>query len=177
MKVRGMVRAALIAALYVALCIVFAPSAYGPVQLRVAEALTLLPVLCPEAVAGLAIGCFVANLLGGLPLDMVVGTAATLLAALATRRLRHIRFKGLPLAAALPPVLFNAVIVGIELSILYMPAGENAVLYGLYSMGAVGLGQLAACFCLGVPLVWLIEKNPAVHRVFSGPLGLPSKRE
>ena len=58
MSVQKMVRAAVIAAVYVALCLVLAPLSFGPVQIRFAEALTLLPVLCPEAVLGVTLGCF-----------------------------------------------------------------------------------------------------------------------
>lgn len=172
MSTRKMLRAALIAAVYVALCLLLAPAAYGPVQVRVAEALALLPVLCPEAVAGLAVGCFFANLLGGMPLDMLVGTAATLLAAVCTRQLRHVRWRGLPLAAAVPPILFNAVFIGAELSFLLLPAGTGAGLW-LLNMATVGAGQLISCGVLGVALVWFIEKRPALLRLFDETPTLP----
>ena len=160
-----MVRAALVAAVYVALCLVLAPISYGPVQIRVSEALTLLPVLCPEAVVGVTLGCFVANLFTGVPLDMVVGTLATLLAALCTRRLRQVRWRGLAAAASLPPVLFNAVFVGAELTLLYLPAGSPAWMW-LLNMATVGAGQLVSCCGLGLLLLWFIEKRPALKRLF-----------
>ena len=170
MKVRQLVRAAAIATVYVALCLVLSPLSYGPVQVRFAEALTLLPVLCPEAVVGVTLGCFLANMISGVPVDMVVGTLATLLAALATRRLRNVRWKGLPLAASLPPVLFNAVIVGTELTLLYFPAGSSIGIY-LMNMASVGAGQVVSCCILGVLLVWAIEKTPALRRLFSDTYG------
>lgn len=170
MSVRKMVRAAVIAAMYVALCLVFQPISYGPVQLRLAEALTLLPVLCPEAVVGVTVGCFVANLLGGQVVDMAVGTAATLLAALLTWRLRRLRSFGLPLAAALPPVLLNALLVGAELTVLYNGIGSPLPVW-LYNMLTVGAGQLASC-ALGVALVRGIEKVPPLRRMLADGEGL-----
>lgn len=161
-----LVRTALIAAIYVALSLIFAPASSSPVQVRISEALTLLPILCPEAIAGVAVGCFLTNMLLSAPIDMVVGTAATLLAALATRRLRHLRWHGLPLAACLPPVLFNAVIVGVELTLLYFPAGSGAAIY-LMNMLTVGIGQVISCCILGILLVWSIEKTPALKKLFA----------
>lgn len=164
-SIRKLVRAAVIAALYMALSIVFAPISFSSVQVRISEALTLLPILCPEAVIGVTVGCFLSNLLFSTPIDMVVGTLATLLAALATRKLRRFRFKGLALVGSLPPVLFNAVIVGIELTLLYNP-GSGAGMYA-FNMLTVGIGQVISCCVLGVLLVWGIEKKPALLRFFS----------
>ena len=165
MNTRKLARAAIIAALYVALCLALAPLAYGTVQIRFAEALTLLPVLCPEAIIGVTLGCFLANMFYGMPVDMIVGTLATLLAALATYRLRNVRWKGLPLAASLPPVLFNAIIIGAELTILFTPGAAAPVYFA--NMASVGLGQLVSCSILGVLLVWLIEKNKPLHRLLT----------
>ncbi len=116
---KRLVRAALIAGIYVALCLVQQPLAYGPVQFRVSEALTLLPIFTPDAVWAVTMGCFLSNLFSMSPWDMLFGTLATLTAALATRRLRHVRTKGLPLAAAVPPVLINAVVVGLEVTYIF----------------------------------------------------------
>lgn len=166
MKVKPIARAALIAALYLALTLALAPLSFGIVQVRLAEALTLFVVLCPEAVAGITLGCFLANMLASSPIDMLIGTTATLLAALASRRVRNIRWKGLVLAAALPPVLFNAVIVGAELTWLYAPgAGPGALLLNMLSVGA---GQLVSCG-IGVFLVYIIEKNPSLNRLLTHP--------
>ena len=165
MSVRKMVRAAAIAAVYVALCLVLAPLSFGPVQVRFAEALALLPVLCPEAVVGVTLWCFLANMIASAPVDMVVGTAATLCAELLTRKLRRLRFRNLPLAASLPPVLINAVVVGAELTILYFSPSSPAGVY-LVNMLSVGAGQVVSCGVLGVLLVWGIEKNPALLQLF-----------
>lgn len=163
---RMVARTGAIAALYAGLCLVLAPLSYGPVQVRVSEALTLLPVLCPQAVVGVTLGCFIANALASAPLDMLVGTVATLLAALATRRLRHLRFKGVPVVASLPPVLFNAVLVGAELSFLYLAPGSPAALW-LLNMLYVGAGQLVSCCGLGLLLIYSIERNPTLQRLFA----------
>lgn len=163
MRVQKLVRAAVIAAVYATLCLVLQPISYGAVQLRVAEALTLLPVFCPEAVAGVTLGCLIANLLGGSVPDMVFGTLATGLAALCTRALRGVRVKKLPLASAAPPVVFNAVVLGIMFTVM---AGGGVEML-LFNMATVGAGQLLSCCLLGLPLVWLVERTPALHRLFS----------
>lgn len=166
MSAKKLVRAAVIAAVYVVLCLVLAPLSFGPVQVRFAEALTLLPILCPEAILGVTVGCFLANLIASAPLDMVLGTLATLLAALTTWKLRGIRFKGLPVAAALPPVVFNALIVGAELTVVYYSLAAPAPVW-LYNMAAVGLGQVVSCLGLGLLLVFFIERRPALKKLFA----------
>ncbi len=169
-SVRFLVRAALIAAVYVALCFASGYLAYGPVQLRLSEALTLLPALCLEAIPGVTVGCLVANLLspGAHVLDIVFGTLATFGAALLTRALRTRHVKGLVLPASVPPVALNALVVGTVLYFLYYyPTGAPAGMW-LATVGSVGLGQIASCCVLGVALVWFIEKRPALRRLFAG---------
>ena len=144
-------RAAVTAAVYSALTLALAPISFGPIQLRVAEALTLLPFLMPSVVPGLFVGCLLANALaGGGMLDIVFGSAATLIAAWITSRCRS------RLAAALSPVLVNAVIVGTVLHRLYF-AGTDVPVW--VPMLEVGAGQLAACFGLGLLLLHLVEKR------------------
>ncbi|MBL3592033.1 MAG: QueT transporter family protein [Synergistaceae bacterium] len=146
---RHVVVAALVAGLYALLCLAFAPLSYGAVQVRIAEALTLLPFLLPEAVAGLFVGCLIANFFGGLGLvDVVFGSLATLLAALLTRRMPN------KLLAALPPVIVNGLVVGGYLSILLELPFLPTALY-------VGFGQAVACFGLGVPLIHLLGRRLA----------------
>ena len=92
----------MIAALYAALTIALAPISFGPVQFRVAEALTLLPFFMPEAIPGLFIGCLLANFTGGFGIiDIVFGSAATLLAAWLTYEMPNMWL------AAIPPVIVN----------------------------------------------------------------------
>ena len=83
-SVRKLVRCGLVAAIYVVLCLALQPLSYGAVQVRVAEALCLLPVFGTEYILGVVLGCFLANLLGSTNMDVIFGTLATLLACLVT---------------------------------------------------------------------------------------------
>ena len=146
--------AAVIAAVYACLTLGLPIPQYGPIQFRVAEAMTLLPFLFPEAIPGLAVGCFLANLLGSpYVLDWIFGTLATLLAALWTRRMPNVYL------AALPPVVCNAVIVGAEIA--WFTVQDGGAFWPAYGLNAltVGLGELAVCYLLGVPLARLMEKS------------------
>ena len=169
---KKLVRCALIASLYTAVSLALAPITFGSVQARVSEALTLLPVLMPDAIVGVTLGCFLTNLVGVFTganvlgaLDILFGTAATLCAALCTRRLAAVRIKGLPVAAAIPPVLFNAVIVGAELMWAFGPRTLGGF---LLQAAGVGIGQVLSCVVLGLPLVRIIEKTPALRAWFTG---------
>ncbi|MCI8971509.1 MAG: QueT transporter family protein [Oscillibacter sp.] len=159
---RRLALAGLIAAVYAAATLLLPIPQYMGVQFRVAEAMTLLPFLFPEAIPGLAVGCFLANLLGSpIMLDWIFGTLATLLAALWSRRMPNLYL------AALPPVVCNAVIVGAEIA--WFTVQEGGAFWPAYGLSAltVGLGELAACFLLGVPLANLLGKN----------LGIPDRLE
>ena len=114
------------------------------------------------------LGCFLANLLGSTIVDVIFGTLATLLACLVTYKLRNIRFKGLALAASLPPVVFNAVIIGIEIAVMFPDPSSSAPLWlACVTNGiSVGIGELISCTVLGVLLVRIIEASPAVKKVF-----------
>lgn len=153
-----LVRGAIIAALYVALTYAGAPLAYGGVQFRISEALTILPVFTPAAIPGLTIGCLLGNL--GSPLgitDVICGTLATLLAALLVRLTAGITLRGFPILAPLFPVLCNGIIVGAELAILTLPEGFTFA--GFLTMaGGVALGEVTVCIILG-SLLWL-----AIHK-------------
>lgn len=167
------VRAAVIAALYVALTYAGAPLAYGSVQFRISEALTILPVFTPAAIPGLTVGCFLGNLGSSLgPVDWICGTLATLLAAILVRLTARVTVKGFPVLAPLFPILCNAIIVGAELAILTLPEGFTA--WGFATMAAgVALGELAVCVILG-SLLWLaIHKSGRAAFLF-GPQ--PAKR-
>lgn len=169
-SVRRMVRCAVIAAVYVVLCLVLAPFSYGAVQVRVAEALCLLPVFGAEYIVGVTLGCFLANLFGSTIIDVVFGTLATLLACLVTYRLRHLRIKGLAIPASLPPVFFNAVIVGIEITVFFTDYTVMSAPLWLLCVSngiSVGIGELVSCTVLGVALVKLIESNAALKQIFT----------
>lgn len=155
---RRLALAGLIAALYAAATLILPIPQYMGVQFRVAEAMTVLPFLFPEAIPGLAVGCFLANLLGSpIMLDWIFGTLATLLAALWSRRMPNVYL------AALPPVVCNAVIVGAEIAwFVVQDGGAFWPAYGLNAL-TVGLGELAACYLLGVPLAKLLGKTLAAQ--------------
>ena len=150
-KTRALVRGAIIAAIYTALTLLFAPISYGEVQIRIAESLTLLPVLLPEAVPALAVGCLLANVLGGCTIfDIVFGTLATLLAAIAARQLRNrVRL------AMLMPVLFNGVIVGAVVHFAYAPVIPLPL-----CMIFVAAGEAVACCVLGPIVLSMLRRLP-----------------
>lgn len=166
---------AMIAAIYTALCLALAPLSYGMVQVRVSEALTLLPVFSPIGVWGVTLGCALSNLMGffsgiNMGIDVVFGTAATLIAAVMSRRLRHIRTFGLPVLSALPPVLVNAVIIGAELAWLYAAPGESFAVAFVLNALYVGVGQMVACIGFGLPMVALLERTGVAKRIFGSDL-------
>ena len=166
-SVQFLTQGAMIAAVYTVLTLLAAAVnlAYGPVQFRFSEALTILPIFTPAASPGLALGCLLSNIWSGYGVaDMVFGTAATLLAAIATRMVRNIRIKNIPFLAPLPPVLLNAVIVGLEISIL-SPGGF--VWAGFFSIAlSVGAGELVICYALGLPLAAALERIGAKNKIF-----------
>ena len=157
---KSLTRAAIIAAAYCALSLVSSALslAYGPVQLRFSEALCVLPFLMPEAVWGLFVGCLLTNVLSpyGL-LDLIFGSAATLLAALLSARCKT------RVGAAVPPILCNAVLVG---TLLSWEVGGTAESFGtlfVYNAATVGAGEAAVCLVLGLPLLRILEKYK-IHR-------------
>ncbi len=161
--VRFLTEGAVIAALYAVLTLCFAPLSFGPVQLRVSEALTVMPIFTSAAVPGLTVGCLLSNIIGmsmgvTLPVDILFGTAATLLASVCTRLLRNTAKIGqIPTLSLLSPVLFNALIVGAELT-MFFGAGTF-----LYCALAVGTGELIVVFVLGTVLILSLRKT----RLFS----------
>ena len=154
-SLRDIVFSALVGALYVVLCYfgnIFGLN-FGVIQCRFAEALTVLPFLCPATAWGLFAGCILSNLLSpyGLP-DLIFGSLATLLAGLLTARCRS---KWL---APLPPVLCNAILVGA--TIAYAEVGFGAGFWTAYALNAlsVGIGELVVCYGLGIPLLSALDR-------------------
>lgn len=153
--IRYISTAGLIAAVYVLLSLVFMPISYGVYQVRIAEALTVLPFLTAAGIPGLYVGCLVANVIGGMGwLDIVIGPLLTLACAIATRTIR-VQFGDTRKAvflAPLPPVVFNAFGVSIYL----------APLLGFdywFAVQMIAVGQLVACYVIGVPLLILLRKR------------------
>ena len=155
---RQLALAGIIAAIYAALTLLLPIPQYGGIQFRVAEAMTVLPFLCPAAIPGLTVGCFLANLLGSpMVADWIFGTAATLVAGIWTSRLHN------QYLAPLPPVICNAVIVGAEIAWFFPTEGMGFwAAYGLNAF-TVGLGELLVCYLLGLPLLRWVERTPALR--------------
>lgn len=167
MNSKTMAKIAMIAAVYTVVSLVLAPFSFGAIQVRISESLTLLPIIYQPSIYGLTLGCFLTNLLGALLgvnptglIDAVVGTAATLGAALLTYKLRNNTVKGIPVWSILMPVLFNGVIVGAELGILFFP---ESVLSGSVICGL----EVAAGELISVIVGWLLLKPLKNTKIFS----------
>ena len=146
----------MIAAFYVVLTVLSSllGIANGPVQVRLSEALCILPALTPAAAPGLFVGCFLANIITGCPLpDVVAGSLTTLLAAWLTRVLSQ-KLPGKPVLWTLPPVLLNTVVVTVLLVTIY---GYSVPWYLLAA--GVFLGELISCTGLGLLLLKLLRKH------------------
>ena len=159
-NVNTLVLGAFIAALYAALTYAasLAGLAYGQVQFRFSEALTVLAALTPAAIPGLTIGCFLGNL--GSPygmVDIVCGTLATLIAAVLSYLTRNVKLKGIPVLAPLFPVISNAVIVGPEIT-AFLPEGISLYAFLINALW-VGIGELVVCYAGGIPLLIAIQKT------------------
>ncbi len=142
-----LIRAGLIAALYVVLTYVLAPVSYGPMQFRISEALTVLPVLYVEAIPGLFIGTLVANMLGGLgPWDIFGGSTVTLVAAWLTYKSHSL------IIALIWPIVLNAIFVSMYLSFLYN------VPYWL-TVVSIGISEAAVVFVVGYPLLKILQRQ------------------
>jgi len=146
-----MAQAALIAALYVVLTMVFAPFSFREIQVRVSEALTILPAFTPAAVPGLFIGCLLANLLGGAAVpDVIFGSLATLIGAFFTWKLRNKH----PFLAPVPPILSNMLIIPFVLRYAYgVPMAIPLM------MLTVGFGEVLSCGVLGMLLYYALKKS------------------
>ena len=153
-----MTQAAMIAAIYVVLTYVFAPFSFGEVQIRIAEALTILPVFTPAAIPGLFVGCIVGNILGGAILpDIIFGSIATLIGAFFTYKLRNTgRW-----TAPIPPIVSNIVIVPLVLRYGY---GINLPIP--FMMLTVGAGEFISAGVIGMILLGALSKykNVLFHK-------------
>lgn len=147
-------KAALIAAIYAAVTFMLAPISFGAIQFRISEALTLLPMLMPEAVPGLFVGCLIANIIGGgVIADVIAGSLATLGAALVTRKLRHKTF-----AAAISPVIFNMALTAPAVYFCYVMKDNFSLGALLATCITVGLGEAAVVFAPGLMMMKALKK-------------------
>lgn len=144
-----LVQGALIAALYVALTMMFAPISFGPVQFRISEALCILPFFTPTAIPGLFLGCLISNLLGtAVIMDVICGSLATLIGAVGSYWLRQHKY-----LVCLPPILANTLIIPWVLRYAY---GSTDLVP--FMMLTVGIGEVLAIGVLGNGLLALLER-------------------
>ena len=157
-KIRYLTHSAVIAAVYVTLThlqnLLFPNSASMAVQFRLSEALCVLAFFTPAAIPGLSLGCLLFNLTSGaaLPLDFLVGTAATALSTWVMWLTRKITVKGYPLPGLLVPALFNALLVGWELSV-YIGGGFR------FNALCVALGEAGVLLLPGTALYYALRKR------------------
>lgn len=159
-KILYMVQAAAIAAIYVVLTLVFAPFSFGEVQVRLAEALTVLPFFTPAAIPGLFIGCLIGNFIGGaIPVDILFGSLATLLGAVISYLLRKRRY-----LVPAGPILMNVLIVPF---VLYYGYGINLPIPLM--MVTVGIGEILSCGLLGMVVLTALDrcKEHIFHNITS----------
>lgn len=166
MNLKRFTRIAMTAAIYTAVSFVPGLNAlvFGPIQVRLAEALTVLPIIYDDAVWGVTLGCFITNMLGvaaGLtgPIDIFAGTLATFLAAVCTRKLRGRTFHGIPVLSILMPLIFNFFFVGAELAWML---NKDQMFTMMWVYGAeVAVGELVS-----VVLGWFLMKALARTKLF-----------
>lgn len=155
---------AALAALYVALTyaqgFLLPNSTSMAMQFRLSEALSVFAFFAPAAAPGLALGCLLYNLsnAGALPLDFVIGTAATFGACWSMRRLRNVRFLGIPLAGLLMPALWNGILVGAELTLCLTDAGFSWPVFGLNAL-CVAAGEAAVLLIPGSVLYLALRRR------------------
>lgn len=142
-------QAAVIAALYVVLTYVFSAFASGVIQVRVSEALTILPAFTPAAIPGLVIGCLLSNTLTGcVLLDIIFGSVATLIGALGSYALRRHTW-----LVPIPPIVSNMIIVPFVLRFAYGATDAFP-----FMIATVGAGEIISCYLLGMLLYGALKK-------------------
>ena len=154
-KVTFIAQAAMIAAIYVILTVLFAAYSFGQIQVRIAEGLTILPFFTPAAIPGLFIGCLIGNFLGGaVPPDIIFGSLATLIGAAGSYALRKNKY-----LVPLPPIAANTIIVPLILRYAYgIPEPIP------FMMLTVGIGEVISCGVIG--LIFLNALYPFRTKIF-----------
>lgn len=158
-KIRLIVYSGVIAALYVVLTLPMAQFAFGPIQFRLAEVLTVLPAFAAGYIPGVSLGCFIANLLNPNnlgPVDIIFGTLATVIAGIFTR----IIGKKNKILGIIPPIISNGLIVGGYLPFLLVDEGSTVTAQAvIISMVEVAASEAVLLIIIGIPFILLIEKN------------------
>lgn len=177
MKTKKLATLSCVAAIYAVTTIAFAFMSYQQIQFRLSEALCVLPFFFPEYTISLTIGCLLSNIISGMGVyDMVFGSLATLLAGLCTAwvgtsyRKRKDKLKVHEiLTAPLFPVIFNSVIIGLMITVIFegasfpFDAAEKGLLAA--NMLSVGLGEFVCVYLMGVPFMFAIVKNKKLYDV------------
>lgn len=147
MNTKKITRGALIAGLYIIITFILSPVSFGPLQFRASEALTVLPILYPEAIPALFIGVLLSNIIGGLGMiDIIGGSLVTLLAAYLTYRYRN------SFIAYLSPILLNGFLISIYLHILFgIPYWITVI--------QISLSEAVVVLLIGYPLIQIIKKR------------------
>lgn len=144
-RIRYMVKAGVIAAIYIVLTLVLGESSFGPIQFRISEALTILPFFEPAAIPGLFVGCFFSNIFGGFGfVDIFFGSLTTLLAAYLTSKMPN------KYIATIPPIILNALIIPIWVS-----GSKGAYLGTVYT---IGFSEFISAGILGVVLASVFQR-------------------
>ncbi len=157
-------KSAIIASLYVVLTfaqeLVLPSTATMAVQFRLSEMLMVLSLFTPSAIVGLTVGCFFANFLclSALPLDIILGSMATLLASVCMYAGRNSLIKNLPIIQLMLPAVFNGIIIGLEIEIFFISGDFNFTSF-LVQAGLVALGEFVVCFGLGLLFYSKINKS------------------
>ena len=152
-KVMFITQAAVIAAIYVVLILLFQPFSFGEIQVRVAEALTVLPFFTPAAIPGVTIRCLIGNLIGGNVMDMIFGTLATLIGAAVSYAVRKNQY-----LVPLPPILSNALIIPWVLKYAYeLPFSIP------FLMLTVSIGEVLSCGILGLVLLTALKSCRGIN--------------
>ena len=165
-----MVQGAVIASLYVALTyaqeVLLPGSTSMAVQFRISELLVVLALYSPSAISGLTVGCAIANIVcfQALPLDIVVGSLATLCATISMYALRNVRVYNIPFLALLMPAIFNGVFIGLEIELFI---GDGFTFAGfLMTAGLVALGEVVVVAVAGAFFVVFLEKSKIIEKLF-----------
>lgn len=153
---KSLAKAGIISAIYIALTLVLYPISFGAFQVRVSESLTLLPLLFPESIIGLTIGCFISNFFGNGVLDIVFGTLATFLSAVLTFvSTKKIKNDWVKIAVGgIFPVIINAIIIPFT----FLALTEQPIIYIINSL-QIFVGQFISIYFVGTPLYFICKKT------------------
>lgn len=159
LNTKVLTRNALYVAIYVALCFVFQPISYGEIQVRIAEALCILPIFDPYAVYSITIGCFISNLVGGgIILDVIFGTFATFIGLYAIKYIKVDNF----FIKMLPSILSNTIIIPLVLRYGY--GLNNMPLY--VSAFFIAIGEIISIYIIGYILYRALIRYDLLNKLF-----------